>query len=351
MSSLSHNSDPYFSYLTFLNLYLGALLIPTQIFKTTALLETKLTADSEFSTQDIYQVEQSTGVYLKELLAKDESLRFLDGRTCIVDVEVDVQQQLADGPLVILDSRVDVYHFGHQGLVDLAALLTFLVNKNNTDSTYRYLDRSIGMGSKIETMSFGFVNKSNVLTNLTTQEEGAEEDSSRTDNEKTLIVVTSLLSVAIFALSGILIWIGGGWLMLRKQVRLLILREEEMTRMTQDIKLQPTQDTEEGDADVDASPSSRGSQTQFTYAGSGILGVNPYYASQSMQGPGALQGLGIKMTPRRAQSGEILDDLATPMSEYSDTDRGPIGIMSMRKMIPTDQEDECDESIGKKLDY
>lgn len=319
------------------------------------MLEIQLTVDGGFSTQDVYDVERSTGGYLRDLLAQDESLRFLDGPTSVIDVAVDVQQQQQDELLIILDTNVDVYHLGMQGIVDLAALFTFLVNKNTTDTTYRYLDTLIGMGSEIKTMSFGFVSESIVVTNVTSGDENgtsSSDDSTRTDSEKTLIAVTSVLSVALVVLSGILIWIGGGWLMLRKQVKLLILREEEITRMTQDLKPQPTQDTDEGELDDNGSPDSRGSLTQFTHAGSGILGVNPYYASQSMRGPGALQGLGIKMTPGRGHDGEIPDDLATPMSEYSDTNRGPIGIMSMRKMIPTDQEDGSDENYEiKKLEY
>jgi hypothetical protein len=307
-----------------------------------------------FSTQDIYHVEKSTSGYLSELLTQEDSLRFLEGRISIIDVAVDILQQQVDGEMITLDSKVDVHHLGDQGLVDLAALLTFLVNKDTTNSSYASLDSLIGMGLQIETMLFGFVNQSIIVTNVTTDEDmETQEDSSSTDSEKTLIIVTSLLSVALFVLSGILIWIGGGWLMLRKQVKLLLLREEELTRMTQDLKPQPTQDTQEARMDDNGSPNSRGSQTHFTHVGSGILGVNPYFG-QSMHGSGPLEGLGIKMTPGRRHDGDLPDDLATPMSDYSDTDRGPIGILSMRKMIPTDRDSEGDgdEPFGmKKLAY
>jgi hypothetical protein len=349
------SAPPPFSELTKFKFVLCPFHTILQIFKTSAFLEMRLDLDSQFSAQQIYHVEQSTSGYLKSLLIQDDSLGFLDGPTSVIDVAVDVQQQQVEGSLITLDSKVDMYHMGDQGVIDLAALLTFLVNKNNTGSSYVYLDTLIGMGSQIEAMSFGFVEESIRVTNVTKDDEMPnEDDSARTDSEKTLIVVTTILSISLFAMSAVLIWIGGGWLMLRKQVKLLLLREEEMTRITQDLKPQPTQDTEEGEMDDSDSPNSRESQTQFTHAGSGILGVNPYYANHSMRGPGALEGLGIKMTPARGRDGEFPDDLATPMSDYSDTDRGPIGIMSMRKMIPTDQEDEADsnETFGmKKLEY
>jgi hypothetical protein len=320
-------------------------------------LEIQLDVDSEFTAQQLYHVEQSTSGYLKSLLSLDDSLGFLDGPTIVIDVAVDIQQQQVEGSIVVVDSKVEIFHLGDQGILDLAALLTFLVNKNNTDSSYRYLDSLIGMDSRIEIMSFGFVEESLRFTNVTTGDKNETTgSSSRSESEKTLIIVTTFLSLTVFALSAVLIWIGGGWLMLRKQVKLLILREEEMTRMTQDIKPQPTQDTEEGEMDDNnSSPNSRGSQTAFTHAGSGILGVNPYHASQfSMRGPSALDGLGIKMTPARGRDAELADDLATPMSDYSDTNRGPIGIMSMRKMIPTNHDDEADgdDNHGmKKLEY
>lgn len=314
----------------------------------------QLNVDSQdtVTAQRMYHVEQSTSGYLKSLLTRDDSLGFLYGPTSVIDVAVDIQQEQVDGTVVILDSKVEMFHYGDQGIIDLAALLTFLVNKNNTGSSYLYLDSLIGMGSRVETMVFGFVEESVRVTNVTAGNETTGP--ARTESEKTLIVVTTVLSITVVALSAVLIWIGGGWLMLRKQVKLLLLRQEEMTRMTQDLKPQPTQDTEEGEMDDNGSPNSRGSQTQFTHAGSGILGVNPYYERQSMRGPSALDGLGIKMTPARGRDDESADDLATPMSYYSDTNRGPIGIMSMRKMILPNREDEADEeeTFGmKKLEY
>ena len=96
--------------------------------------------------------------------------------------------------------------------------------------------------------------------------------------------------------------------------------------------------------------------TQFTNP-SGILGVNPYYG-KSGNGPSALDGLGIKMTPARpSNSGDADSEIFTPMSEatsFSDTGRAPIGITSMRKLLP-DEDQGVRNSLAsfgiKKLEY
>ncbi len=79
-----------------------------------------------------------------------------------------------------------------------------------------------------------------------------------------------------------------------------------------------------------------------------MCGINPYGADK-------LQGLGMK-TPGRTKNGEIdEDDLATPMSTYSDSDRAPIGIMSMRKLVGSNmalqpREDDDSDDIDDELD-
>jgi len=206
-----------------------------------------------------------------------------------------------------------------------------------------------------------------VVTNLTTTSElDALQNSQHSGNEKTLLVVTTLLSITLFGMSAILIWVGGGWLMLRKKIEILLLREEELTRMTQNIQSKPTADTQGGDEEnPDSSSPSRGeSESQFTNP-SGILGANNTYAEgPSDRGPHSIYGLGPK-TPAK-MGDNYADDLATPMSvmsDYSDTDRAPIGIMSMRKLVPSYSYDEDentedeDENIEggfagmKKLEY
>jgi hypothetical protein len=198
----------------------------------------------------------------------------------------------------------------------------------------------IGMDIQLDMVSFNFAIGSELLNRGESEPQAVDEKYS--DNEKVLIIVASVLSFALFILSVILIWIAGGWLALRKQVKVLIHREEEMTRMTkqQDIEPQPTQETDEEVG------SPREDATNFTNP-SGILGVNPYYG-RSAGYPNALDGLGIKMTPaRQGNSGD--SEIFTPMSEathYSDSGRAPIGITSMRKLIPEEGGEGDRSSLG-----
>ncbi|KAG7356162.1 hypothetical protein IV203_000848 [Nitzschia inconspicua] len=333
------------------------------IFETSARVSMHLSPEqTQFSMKEIFNVEKAATSYLTELITREESLRFLNDPKNVLKLTVDIEEQTINEDKVEFNGVVDMMHYGDQGIIDLAALLTFLVNKNNTDSSYAYMDRLIGMNATLEFIDFFFISESRQLaSNLTFISEYGNmisSSSGRSGSEKTLIVVVTLLSITLIALASVLCWIGGGWLALRRQVKILLQREEEMTRMTQQDGIQPKR-TEETEDDDQCSPS-RDSQTNFTNP-SGILGVygmNGYTMDK-------LQGLGIK-TPGRATNGETDDhDLATPMSTFSDTDRAPIGIMSMRKLVGPDAmsqrdesdeegaEDDCDiENFGmKKLEY
>ena len=302
-----------------------------------------------FTTEEIYNIEEVTTEYLQELLTNDDSLKFLEEPDSVIDVSVKVQTQQANGNEVYVGSKVDVVHYGDVTITDVAALLTFLVNKNNTDSSFIYLDHILETDAPIELISFDFISESiRAATNLTSIEAlNAVKNAKKYGSEKTLIVVTTLLSVSLFGMSAILIWVGGGWLVLRKRVRDLVLREEELTRMTMNIKSKPTVDMEDGDEEDPESPNGR---NESTYS-SGM------YTRGSRSN---MHGLGVK-TPSRMGSTMSADDLATPMSvmsDYSDTNRAPLGIMSMRKLVPPqDNDDEAtrttsnDSNSMKKLEY
>lgn len=255
----------------------------------------------------------------------------MDDPVNVLSVDVDIEKQTIDENNAVLTGKVQMMHYGDQGIIDLAALLTFLVNKNNTDSNYVYIDQLIGTGATVESVDFFFVSESVPQAfNLTaTVDAGSTAtSSSRPSSETTLIVVVTLLSITLLGLSAVLCWIGGGWLALRRQVKILLMREEELTRMTQQNNGIQTKTTHETDDEGDGSPS-RDTQTNFTNA-SGILGVyglNGY-------GSNKLQSLSIK-TPAPSKNDDLIndDDLATPMSTYSDTNRAPIGIMSMRRLV------------------
>jgi hypothetical protein len=317
------------------------------IFKTPAFLEIQFTKDDRFLGDDIFHIEEATSLYLRELLMNDSSLRFLEEPDSLIDVSVNVQTQQVNGNEISLGSEVDLIHYGDVGINDVAALLTLLVHKNNTDSSFIYLDHIIRTKSSIELMRFDYISESAVMaTNLTTFSALIEEKNSKKyGNEKTLLVVTTLLSITLFGMSAILIWVGGGWLVLRKKVQDLLLREEEFTRMTRNIESKPTQVTEDGDEENQDSLSRGNGSSHYTNP-SGILGVNsgsrPNMYGNDMKTPGKVAGGRMSV-----------DDLATPMSvmsEYSDTDRVPIGIMSMRKLIPPPQVNDDDDNDNDNAD-
>jgi hypothetical protein len=326
-----------------------------QIFQTPATVSIHfITEDTQFSTQDVHNVEHAATSYFTELITKDESLRFLDDPKNVLSVSVDIEKQRIEGQQIILEGHVDVMHYGDQGIIDLAALLTFLVNKNNTDSNYVYMDHLVDSGATVEALDFFFVSESVPLASnltLTTESSTSSGPSDRTGKEKALIVVVVLLSITLIGLAAVLCWIGGGWLALKRQVQVLLDREEEMTRMTQQdgIRAKGTHDTESED---DSNSPSRESQTNFTNP-SGVLGVY----GMSIYGQDKLQGLGIKTPAKNGDVDAAEDDgLATPMSTYSDTDRVPIGIMSMRKLVgtdsnlplPQDDDEEDDDALDNE---
>jgi hypothetical protein len=288
------------------------------------------------STEDLYLIEQGAAKYFMELFI-DPTHSALKDSTEIVSTQVDAKIQQQKSSFLYLQSEIHVSHVGNQGLSDLASLLMFLTGRNTTDSSFTDLDNSVGLGIQIETLSFTNEGDSTLLTSL---EGELIQESKYTKSEKTLIISTSVLAFALFAMSIILIWIAGGWMSLRKQIKVLIHREEEMTRMTREAELKenPTRETDEeegGSAGGDDA-------TRFTSA-SGILGVDPYYGRPGAHGS-ALDGLGIKMTPSRGTRdfNDMDSDIQTPMSDatgFSETGNAPLGITSMRKLLPAEGDD------------
>lgn len=291
---------------------------------------------SSFQTEDIFKIEEATSLYFSALLADKSHSAFQDSSE-VISTSVKARKQKVGSDYVILESVVDVMNIGDEGVMDAAALLMFLTNKNTTNSSFTHLDSLIDIDFKIDMISFTNEKKSSqlVLPVQKVTEPVPIDESKYSSKEKTLITVTSILAFALFAVSAILIWVAGGWLALRKQVKILIHREEELSRrMGEEIKQKATQDTEDEEA---VSPTSRAEETQFTNP-SGILGVNPYYKNAGIDPfrPGAMEGLGVKMTPARGLRNKEAE-MFTPMSDatmYSDTGRAPLGITSMRKLIP-----------------
>jgi hypothetical protein len=329
------------------------------VFKTVAfvVIEWKVEnpAFTGYPADDIATIESAVSQYYSELLA-DEGLSAFQAPNKVVDTTVSVLTQGLVDQRWSIKASINVYHIGDSGIAELSDLLRFVTNKNTTGSEeFSVLDFLIGMGVQVEVMSFSNAEDSKALAGGFEQvyAKATAQGDRYTQSERTLIVVTSVLSVALCCLSAILIWMAGGWLGLRKQVLMLMHREEELTRSTMniDLKRNPTEDTD----DEQHSPRDHDEEngTQFTNP-SGILGVNPYYGKTSAK---TFEGLGVKMTPKRPKRSNDMDslgDIGTPSSEYSDSGRMPIGIQSMRKLLAS--RDDNDAILGdpvsmKRLDY
>ena len=301
------------------------------------------------STAELNQIDRATSTYFMDLLI-DPSHSAIQEATTVLETSVNAASQQVQNNTIVLKSYINVTHTGYSGLTDLAGLLMFLTSRNTTNASFTTLDGLMGQGIHIDMLSFTN-EESKLLSNLPN---GPSALPKYSNTEKTLLITTSLLAFALFAMSIILLWVAGGWLALRKQVRVLMHREEERTRMSMAIAGQDLKEVPTADADEESGAKSPISEpaTDFTNP-SGILGVNPYYGQN-----GKMHGLGIKMsTPgRRSEFSDGDSDIGTPMSAASNyTESGaPLGITSMRKLLPTETDDgpnSVSQFTVKKLEY
>ncbi|KAL3922716.1 MAG: hypothetical protein SGILL_002054, partial [Bacillariaceae sp.] len=72
------------------------------------------TEETQFSTQDVHNIEQAATTYFEELITHDESLRFLDDPKNVLSVSVDMETQRIDENQIILNGNVQVMHYGDQ---------------------------------------------------------------------------------------------------------------------------------------------------------------------------------------------------------------------------------------------
>ncbi|CAJ1907362.1 unnamed protein product [Cylindrotheca closterium] len=303
------------------------------IYKSSAMVSITWTTDQvvSFQTEEVYAIEKATTLYFSGLLA-DESSSAFKSESDIISTSVQARKQKIGNDYVILESVVEVMNIGEEGMLDVAGLLMFLTNKNTTDSTFAHLDKIVDIGYNIDMISFTTSMESSELVKVV-DDRGiiAYEEAKHTTKERTLVTVTIIVAFALCTISLILVWVAGGWLALRKRVKYLLRREEEFTQMRDEIKSRPTEDTDTG------SPES-GDMTNP----SGILGVNPR----------ALDGMGVKMTPVRGYgNGDTASDVFTPGSQatsYSDTGRIPLGITSMRKLIPGRGSPDYDQELAER---
>jgi len=324
------------------------------VYKSSALVTITWTTDQvvSFQTEEIYDIERATSTYFSELLS-DKSHSTFDTNRDVISTLVQAKKQKVGNDYVILESFVDIMNIGDEGILDVAGLLMFLTNKNTTDSSFAHLDKVVNIGYSIDMVSFtASMQTSEFIAPIERNFIVAPIHEEQVSQNKTMVSVTIVLAFALVAIALILVYVTGGWLALHKRVKDLLRREDEITTQMRDIKSRPTEDT--------GSPgSSNGHESKMTNP-SGILGMDPRYGKA-----GTLDGLGVKMTPIRGfENGDAASDVFTPGSQatsYSDTGRIPLGITSMRKLIPGAENIDYDQEAAqrksqqsferKRLDY
>jgi hypothetical protein len=194
------------------------------------------------------------------------------------------------------------------------------------------LDLAISKGPKVYNFSFTdeFVSFRFKPTEDDTQIIFVEVDNSDEFHfsEIALIAATSILSIMLVVVSGVLLHITGGWSVCKNKCINCLFEEVDddfvvpYNKNENQSKQHPTYEEEEEEEEISVAVSTSPAPT----SASGFLGANTQQNS--------LAALGIK-TPARHDMGSTMtyddDDVdMTPMSEITNTQ--PLGITSMRKM-------------------
>ena len=99
-------------------------------------LEWNVANMGSISVEDSFRIETATSQYFLSLLQEDSHSAFQEPNEALETI-VTIQTQSFNDNVTIVESLIEVIHAGDQGIVDLAALLMFLTNKNTTNSTNR----------------------------------------------------------------------------------------------------------------------------------------------------------------------------------------------------------------------
>eukprot|EP00527_Entomoneis_sp_CCMP2396_P005047 CAMPEP_0198147080 /NCGR_PEP_ID=MMETSP1443-20131203/33192_1 /TAXON_ID=186043 /ORGANISM="Entomoneis sp., Strain CCMP2396" /LENGTH=341 /DNA_ID=CAMNT_0043811235 /DNA_START=90 /DNA_END=1115 /DNA_ORIENTATION=- len=287
-------------------------------YESTASLELFLSTNTDLSAGLLYQVEQITGAYIESQIAKDVP-KVLSLRVAVKN------QKVQDYGRLSIPTKVSVIYVADEALEDFP---TILEQKFNASEAADALQVTI------------------VDAVVTPENESKEIDVVISSSTFGLTTAVICLSVALFIISSVVLYVTGGWSAL-KQCALSICFEEVVV------------ENEIGNKDTfpvvsydDDTPSIAESSIAGT-AASGILG-----AISNDDDSNPAQGLGIK-TPIRHLSCNV-----TGFSEYADSEIGmddtprsamtsmsdtntaprPLGIMSMRKLRPASPETDDDSS-------
>lgn len=286
---------------------------------------TTSTAAAVESITTIYSLETAVATFISDSWNPSADA-LINGKSLLSNVMSVVDQSAVSSNLTVVNSTVTLLYAAKDGqAIDVAAVLTNLVTGN------LLLARVGGiLGSDIKTISLMFAN------NGTTPY--PYEAPKGCNASKGLITACIILSLCVVFVSGVLLWVAGGWYQIRQSMRDL-MRYNTEDKLPYGTRQQRTEDED------DDSPSKS----------SGIIGANPVQRQNHGRGG---QGVELKLTPGRGLYADDASDMLSPMSQQTDvTDnsRPPLGIKSISKLtreVPPDQRRERPHyAIRDERDY
>jgi hypothetical protein len=364
------------------------LFVIIQILESTAVMdwvwqpEQVETAPVPLSVTAIYQLEQDTGLLLTDLfrpveeeevlvnvtdattatttevavvVEEDEEVTYTDDiinsllqEQIVLSVDMQVRQQLTRNGRQVLETIVTCQYLSESGIpADLPAVLLQVINKNQRAqlpedvfwALQEMLTAAIGE-TEASTLSFSIrsFDESKILEpvfQIDEPEVPLNNDDGRTKADKGLIVAVVMLSVMVMVVSGVLLYITGGWSACHQAVGNCLFEEVDddydapQSKNTFRVSSGSYDDDDnEGDEEEysDEGDEEESIETGVATNATGILGVQ---AQDENADP--MAGLGIK-TPSRNMYGNQNVDM-TPMSAMTTNDNdAPLGITSMRKL-------------------
>jgi hypothetical protein len=281
----------------------------------------------------------------------DEIINSLLKEQIVLGVSLQVRKQLTRNGRQVLETIVTCQYLSESGVpADLPAVLLQIINNNQgaeqTNDVFGALQSMLAAAigeTDALTLSFSIrsLDESKILETIYQIDEpdvplDDDSDDGRGKADMGLVAAVIILSVMVAVVSGVLLYITGGWSACHQAVSNCLFEEvdddyDAPQRKNTFRVSSGSYDDEEEDEEEDEEYSDEGDEEGSIETGvatnpTGILGVQ----SQD-ENADPMAGLGIK-TPSRNMYGDKNVDM-TPMSAMTTNDNdAPLGIMSMRKL-------------------
>lgn len=305
-----------------------------QFFSSNSIMEVEWVAEdvSTLSLHEINEFENAIAVLLYTTMKKEsESNVGLLPEQKVLAIDLHVKNVTKKSSSFHLNAVVDVLYVAQAGIPDMASVLIRLSRQENVedsllDDIYEIL------GGTAESVNVHFKTLEPPATKLW---ELQDHDHASQKADTSLILACTLLCAALVLVTSVLLYVAGGWRDLREKLEEQIdwIKDQRRTYSSDE------SDEESGEIDVADSGSADEGDEEATNS-SGIIGA-------SSNDNNAMEGLGINSTPERGITDDGYD--TTPFSEmsnYTDTSRAPLGITSMRKMLPSNGHRDRDSMLS-----